>query len=99
MRQQYQLKRNWNCEHSPPMITVEPATAAWRVIVFEKTKPDYWAVAEILECDDPGYWVRRMGLPENTVLHQSIAAYETGRARKLSSRIDRIVQQKQKETA
>jgi hypothetical protein len=96
----YHPRRNWDTEHSAPMITVEPATAAlWRVIVFEKSAPNYWGVAEILECDDPGYWVERMGLPADTILHNSICDYDTGRAKKLSSRIARIVQQKQKEMA
>lgn len=91
-------KLNWDTTYGPPMITVEPATdALWRVIVFEQDDAQRWSVAEILECNDPAYWVERMFLPEDTLLRSDISSYDTGRARKLSSRVARIVQQKQKE--
>lgn len=94
-RRRHSIGRDWNTQHSPPKLTVETAAQnLWRLIVFEKSEPDYWRVAEIIECDDPAYWVDRLALPVDTILHESIASYETGRARKLSSRIARIVEQK-----
>jgi hypothetical protein len=82
----------------PLTITVERASSTqWRVIVFKEVDTQRY-VDKILECDDPAYWVERMKLPENTLLHESIAGYKTGRTQKLSSRIARIVQQKQKES-
>jgi hypothetical protein len=83
---------------APLMLSVERANSTlWYLIVFAQTGTQR-SVQSVVECADPAYWVKRMKLPDHTVLHESIVEYDTGRARKLSSRIARIVQQKQKET-
>ncbi len=92
----YKVRQNWSTTFGPPVIGVElvrdDATAKiWRIIVFEVASANgHTQVAEILEAGMPWYWINRMKLPEDTKLHDDISSIDTGRARKLSTKVERI---------
>lgn len=91
----YKAKQNWSTTFGPPVIGVELVRLApepmWRIIVFEVASLNgHRQVAEILEAAVPWYWINRMKLPTDTELCENISIIDTGRARKLSSKVERI---------
>lgn len=88
----YKSKHNWSTCFGPPVVGIELVRDdTWRIIVFEVASENgYQQVVEILESTNPQYWIDRMGLPTDTKLRDDISSIDTGRARKLSTKVLRI---------